>query len=62
MCVRASQDAILHRGMLIAKSLLCDLYSALDPYCKTVFVRIGWFSQIQLHTCTCRSNRRHSYS
>ena len=31
--MRANYDAVLHRGMLIVKSLLHDLGSALGPYC-----------------------------
>ena len=29
----ASEDAVLHLSMLIAKSLLCDLSSDLGPHC-----------------------------
>ena len=35
----ASKDAVLHRGMLIAKSLLCDL--TLGPYC-TNYIGAKW--------------------
>ena len=44
----ASGLAILHRGVLIAKSLLRDLGSTSGPYCTNC--QSGRFSQIQSHS------------
>ena len=47
--MRASYEAILHRGMLIAKSPLHDLSSSLGRTVRSVFARSGRFSQVRSH-------------